>query len=113
MGLTLRCRRYIFLAGGLHLELVHSLTSLGDIQLVIGLHSNSLLLSFSGKARRFPGENDFSFRKDIFSRHVKAMLGFLRKGWQAVPIRNLYEMAPFFARVFEKESLLLFFLGRI
>jgi len=30
-------------------------------------------LSFSGKPRRFPGENDFSFRKDIFSRIEKGM----------------------------------------
>ena len=36
----------------LHLELVHSLTSLRDVDLVVILaaHSNSLLLSFSGKA---------------------------------------------------------------
>lgn len=47
MGLTLRCRRYIFLAGGLHLELVHCLTGLGDIDLVgiLAAHFGSLLFS--------------------------------------------------------------------
>ena len=45
----------------LHLELVHCLTGLGDVDLVVALHIHSLLLSFSRKARRLSGENAFFF----------------------------------------------------
>ena len=47
------------LGSGLHLELVHCLTGLGDVDLVVALHIHSLLLSFSRKARRLSGENAF------------------------------------------------------
>ena len=43
----------------LHLELVHCLTGLGDVDLVVALHIHSLLLSFSRKAMRLSGENAF------------------------------------------------------
>ena len=39
MGLTLRCRRYIFLAGSLHLKLVHRFPSLGNVDLIVALHT--------------------------------------------------------------------------
>ena len=39
------------LGSGLHLELVHSLPCLGDIDLVVALHIHSLLLSFSRKSK--------------------------------------------------------------
>ena len=56
--------RYILVVGGLHLELVHTLLGLGDIQLVgrIVAHNRSLLLSFREAPRipkdviRFPWE---------------------------------------------------------
>ena len=42
--------------GSLHLELVHGLTSLGDVDLIVVLGTHNLLspLSFFGKVSRFP-----------------------------------------------------------
>ena len=37
------------LGSGLHLELVHSLASLGNVDLIVALHSVSLLFRFHGK----------------------------------------------------------------
>ena len=65
-----------------HLETVHGLTSLRNVQLiVVGIaHRKSLLLSFSGKAKPLSsGKRLFSFRTPIFSRREFCMLGFLRK----------------------------------
>jgi len=49
--------------GSLHLETVHSLTSLGNVDLiVIGIaHLNTLLLCFSGKQGTFRMESVFFF----------------------------------------------------
>ena len=35
---SLRCRRYTLVRSGLHLELVHSVPGLGDVDLVVALH---------------------------------------------------------------------------
>ena len=47
------------LRSGLHLELVHGLTGLGHIDLVIVLHTVSLLFYILGKKNRFPRETIF------------------------------------------------------
>ena len=82
------------LIGGLHLELVHGLTGLGDVQTVAGgvaagvvagvvgsvvgivvavAHDRSLLLSF-GK-RLAPRRNQIAFRGSILSRAAAVMIG--------------------------------------
>ena len=38
MGAGLICSGYIFILGSLHLELLHSLLGLGNIDLIIALH---------------------------------------------------------------------------
>ena len=79
-GETLRCRKYIFIRSGLHLELVHGLTSLRNVDLVVALH-----LDFSpfdvipGKPSRFPLENVFSFRNPSLTKVNLAMNGVWRK----------------------------------
>ena len=40
MGLTLRCRRYIFLGSGLHLELLHRVFCFRDNDLIIAVHTS-------------------------------------------------------------------------
>ena len=62
----------------LHLELVHGLTSLGDIDLVVALHKNSLLCRFSGKRVAFLGKPTFSFRKHSLTHACAFMCGALR-----------------------------------
>lgn len=58
MGLTLRCRRYIFLGSGLHLELLHGLLGLGNVKLVIvAAHLNSLLIVVFRERTPVFGEN--------------------------------------------------------
>ena len=50
MGAGLICSGYIFVLCGLHLEAVHGLTSLGDIDLiVVGIAHNRSLLCFLRK----------------------------------------------------------------
>ena len=55
MGAGLICSGYIFVLGSLHLEAVHSLTGLGDIDLVVVrvAHFSSLLFVDSGKQVTF------------------------------------------------------------
>ena len=54
----------------LHLELVHSLTSLGNVDLVVVIvaHIRFSPLSFSGKQGAFRMERVFSFRRHILTR---------------------------------------------
>ena len=63
MGLTLRCRRYIFLLGSLHLELIHGIASLGDIELIAVLATHihvSPFAVFPGKVKTLsPGKRLF------------------------------------------------------
>ena len=61
MGLTLRCRRYIFLAGSLHLELVHCFTCLGNVDLVVALHTNLSPFVVFRKAQALSGGNRLFF----------------------------------------------------
>ena len=62
MGLTLRCRRYIFLAGGLHRELLHGLLGLRNVDpIVVAAHLDSLLTFFFWKGHRFRWEIGFFF----------------------------------------------------
>ena len=69
MGLPLRCRRYIFLGSGLHLELLHSLLGLRNVDpIVVAAHLDSLLTFFFGKDTDFAGKSAFSFRNHSFSR---------------------------------------------
>ena len=60
---------------GLHLELVHSLASLGDVDLVIALHKNSLLCRFLGKLAAFRWKTTFSFRKHSLAKVCIAISG--------------------------------------
>ena len=56
--------------GSLHLELVHGLTSLGNVQLVvIGIAlCNSLLFHFLRKFKTLSVESVLNFRRGIFTR---------------------------------------------
>ena len=67
--------RYILVIGSLHLELVHALLGLGDVQLVgrIVAHDRSLLLSF-GK-RLDPRRNQIAFRGSIMCGRGSVMIG--------------------------------------
>ena len=47
------------LLGSLHLELIHGLLCLGNVDSVIALHSDSLLFTFFGKAKHFPKKASF------------------------------------------------------
>ena len=47
--------------GRLHLELIHGFLGLRNIDLVVALHSRSLLCRFPGRISHFPVENDFFF----------------------------------------------------
>lgn len=70
------CTWDIFLGSGLHLELVHGLTGLGDIDLVVALHFDSLLCHFSRKVKgAFSGKTTFSFRDHIICRCAFLMSG--------------------------------------
>ena len=83
MGLTLRCRRYIFLAGGLHLELLHGLLGLGNVDpIVVAAHLDSLLTFFFGKDTGFAGKSAFSFRNHSFSRIENEIQVKVRKALQ-------------------------------
>ena len=73
----LRCRKDIFVLGGLHLEFVHGLASLGNIDLVIALH-NRELLSLSPEEKPFRRKR-FSFRNHSFAREEKNMIVSFRK----------------------------------
>ena len=60
MGLPLWCRRYIFLGSSLHLELVHSLTSLRNVDLVVVLHCRySPFVVFRESQVAFPWKTSF------------------------------------------------------
>jgi hypothetical protein len=75
------------LGSGLHLELVHSLTSLGNIDLVVALHSDSLLLLSS--AENTFRRKRFSFRSTIFTRTENNMNVSCRKNTKI--LEKVYE----------------------
>ena len=66
------------LGSGLHLELVHGLTGLGHIDLIVALHTVSLLSFILGKiiASR---EKRFSFRTHIFAQNEPDIPAIFRK----------------------------------
>jgi len=71
--------------GSLHLETVHGLPCLGNVDLiVVGIaHFGSLLLSFSGKQAAFrKGERLFSFRSPILTKVENSMNVKWRKDWK-------------------------------
>ena len=69
--------------GGLHLELVHCLPGLGDVELVVIVaHNRSLLLSFSPEIPTDFRRNRLLFRNHSMTRVGRAMNGDWRKGWK-------------------------------
>ena len=70
----------------LHLELVHSLTSLGDIDLVVALH-NAYLLLLSSEENTFRRKH-FLFRGHSFTKDEKAMNVNWRKEWKRFVMNN-------------------------
>ena len=84
MGAGLICSGYIFVLGSLHLETVHSLAGLGNVQLVVVrvAHFSSLLLIDSGKSGTFRMESVFSFRGHSLTKVEKDMSGEWRKDWE-------------------------------
>ena len=87
MGLTLRCRRYIFLAGGLHLELLHGLLGLRNVDpIVVAAHLDSLLIVIFGKDTGFDGKSVFSFRNHSFSRIRNQIQVKVRKALQILTV---------------------------
>ena len=90
MGLTLRCRRYIFLGCSLHLELVHGLTSLGNVQLVVVLRAHirfsPLLSSDENTSRR----KHFLFRRDSLTSCEICMNVNWRKVWGIMENLKVY-----------------------
>ena len=74
--------------GSLHLETVHSLTSLGNVDLVVVrvAHFDSLLCFL--RKNCFP-KKAFSFRNPSLTRVEKAMNGECRKYWNKVYFGNI------------------------
>ena len=71
------------LGSSLHLELVHSLTSLGNIDLVVVIaHLDSLLLSIPESGCFPAGEHRFSFRTPILTKVEMSMNVNWRKEWR-------------------------------
>ena len=74
MGLTLRCRRYIFLARCLHLELIHGFPGLRNVDLIVASHSYfSPFCGFPENNGVFREKRSIPFRITSFSRIGKAM----------------------------------------
>ena len=72
---------------GLHLELVHSLTGLGDVELVVVIvaHNDSLLLKlFSGNSDAFR-RNRRAFRNPILSKGEAHITGECREICRKIP----------------------------
>ena len=91
MGLTLRCRRYIFLGSCLHLELLHGLLGLGNVDpIVVAAHLDSLLTFFFGKDTGFHGKSAFSFRNHSFSRIPNQIQVKVRKSLQILTVSVFY-----------------------
>ena len=91
MGLTLRCRRYIFLGSCLHLELLHGLLGLGNVApIVVAAHLDSLLTFFFGKDTGFHGKSAFSFRNHSFSRIPNQIQVKVRKSLQILTVFIFY-----------------------
>ena len=68
------------LLGGLHLELVHGLPGLGDVELiVIVAHNRSLLFGFPESQVAFRQESFFSFRNPILSQRKFRISGECRE----------------------------------
>ena len=73
--------------GSLHLELVHCLPGLGDVELiVIVAHNGSLLLSFSPEIPTVFRRKRLPFRTPIMPRFDTSMNGDWRKGWGIPPL---------------------------
>ena len=91
MGLPLRCRRYIFLGSCLHLELLHGLLGLGNVDpIVVAAHLDSLLTFFFGKDTGFAGKSAFSFRNHSFSRIPNQIQVKVRKSLQILTVFIFY-----------------------
>ena len=71
----------------LHLEAVHGLTGLGNVQLIVVrvAHFDSLLFVFSGKARHFPDGECLFVRSPILTKVDSCMSGEWRKKWVMMP----------------------------
>ena len=65
---SLRCKKYIKVLCSLHLELVHSLTSLGDVQLIVVIVAHLKSLLFFLRKEPLSEESVFRFRRPIFTR---------------------------------------------
>ena len=85
MGAGLICSGYIFIGSGLHLEAVHSLTGLRDIDLIVVLHTkfSPLLSSDENTFRR----KHFLFRNHSLTKVEISMNGEWRKDWQQMESR--------------------------
>ena len=76
--------------GSLHLELVHSLTGLGNVDLVVVLHTVfSPFCRYPESKDAFRWKIDFSFRKHSFARNKSCMPECFWKGKQFVEGKNL------------------------
>ena len=75
----------------LHLELLHGLLGLGNVDpIVVAAHLDSLLTFFFGKDTGFHGKSAFSFRNHSFSRIPNQIQVKVRKSLQILTVSVFY-----------------------
>ena len=88
---TTICSWYAFLGSCLHLELLHGLLGLGNVDpIVVAAHLDSLLTFFFGKDTGFHGKSAFSFRNHSFSRIPNQIQVKVRKSLQILTVSVFY-----------------------
>ena len=85
------CSWYAFLGSCLHLELLHGLLGLGNVDpIVVAAHLDSLLIVIFGKDTGFDGKSVFSFRNHSFSRIRNQIQVKVRKSLQILTVSVFY-----------------------